>query len=442
MQRAVFEGDPDWLDVLRGAAGCALFVEERQDATVEMDSRGGPPRIDLSRTSGMAVQLPDGLSRFRAGANPADVEALTGSAPERVSGRRWNVERDHESWLGADDAARVLQRLIDATLKLQSGIEIEARWVGFEQRVHVGHDGEIVADRRRGSRIHVRAGLARRGRRSEATAEAVLGPADSGGAEGAARRLSEEIAARVETRLAAASWTSGERRIVFAPGVGGVLLHEVDGHALEADAVLGQISWLGGAAADRSFAGPADLRVLDDPRRGRAPWRFDDEGQPSRATPLVGDGRAVGKLYDRATAARDGRQSTGHGRRSSFRDPVRPRMGCTFLAAGRHDPADALVGIEHGIYVRRMESASTDTRTGSAVFRVTDADRIQHGRLATPLSPHVIALDAADTLVGIDCVADNLVFDTCVGSCVHHGQPLSISVGSPTFRIGLTSVLF
>ena len=117
-------------------------------------------------------------------------------------------------------------------------------------------------------------------------------------------------------------------------------------------------------------------------------------------------------------------------------------MGCTFLAAGRHDPAEALRGIETGIYVRRMEAASTDTRSGRAVFHVTDADRINHGRLAAPLKAHVIVLDAADALASVDRVANDLEFDTCVGSCVHHGQPLSISVGGPTFRIGLTSVLF
>jgi len=31
---------------------------------------------------------------------------------------------------------------------------------------------------------------------------------------------------------------------VFAPGVSGILLHEVVGHALEADAVLAGTSWL------------------------------------------------------------------------------------------------------------------------------------------------------------------------------------------------------
>jgi len=182
--------------------------------------------------------------------------------------------------------------------------------------------------------------------------------------------------------------------------------------------------------------------VLDDPRRGRASWHVDDEGTPARAVPLFREGRVVGRLHDRSTARLEGREPTGHGRRASFREPVRPRMGCTFLAPGRSAPEEAVSGLERGIYVRRMEAAHTDPRTGRAVFRVTDADRIQNGRLVAPLGPHLIRVEGRVALGEIACVARDLAFDVCVGSCVHHGQPLAVSVGSPTFRVGPTSVQF
>ena len=117
-------------------------------------------------------------------------------------------------------------------------------------------------------------------------------------------------------------------------------------------------------------------------------------------------------------------------------------MGCTFLAAGRSGPGEAFQGVEEGVYVRRMEAARTDTRTGSAVFRVTDADRIRNGRLAAPLAPHVMCVEGRTALSSVDCIANDLAFDVCIGSCLHHVQPLSISGGAPTFRIGLMSVLF
>ena len=117
-------------------------------------------------------------------------------------------------------------------------------------------------------------------------------------------------------------------------------------------------------------------------------------------------------------------------------------MGCTFLAPGRFDPTDALKGVERGIYVRRMEAARTDTREGRAVFRVTDADCIRRGRIEGPLAPHLLVVDARAALSSVECVAEDLAFDVCIGSCLHHGQPLAVSVGGPTFRIGSTPVSF
>jgi TldD protein len=450
-----WQGDPAWTEALRHALeapsapeGCLIFLEDRRDASVLLDARADGPSVDLSRTSGVAVHGKDGDLRFRSDPSLLDVERFlrpdrggkeVESPPATDRGSPASGAR-----LPVDGAIRLVEDLVSATQKSQPGAEIRAKWVGFDQRVHVGRLGRgIVADRRGGRRVWLQVDLARRGRAARAVAEAVL--ASDADAVDAARpllqRLSEGGAARVEARLAAEVLPSGEWPVVFAPGVGGVLLHETVGHALEADAVLGRVSWLAGDAG-RPFRGPRQLVVADDPRRGRAAWRVDDEGEPARATALMREGRAVGWLHDRNTARLSGREPTGHGRRSSFRDAVRPRMGCTFLGAGRGEPAEALEGIEDGVYVRRMEAASTDPRTGRALFRVTDADRIRHGRLAAPLAPHVMLVDARAALSSVDRIANDLAFDVCVGSCVHHGQPLSISVGAPTFRIGPTSVLF
>ena len=124
--------------------------------------------------------------------------------------------------------------------------------------------------------------MARSGRADHAVGEAVLRSDRPEAVEPVLRRLAEEVAARVEARLGAETLPGAERPVVFAPGVGGVLIHELVGHALEADAVLGRSSWLA-----QPFTGSAVLRVLDDPRRGRAAWQLDDEGEPARATPCV-----------------------------------------------------------------------------------------------------------------------------------------------------------
>jgi TldD protein len=180
--------------------------------------------------------------------------------------------------------------------------------------------------------------------------------------------------------------------------------------------------------------------VIDDPRRGRAPWRVDDEGEEARVVSLLRGGRVAGELHDRTTAAISERQTSGHGRRSSFREPVHPRMGCTFVAAGPLQPQEVVADVSEAIYVRRMEAGTTDTRTGRSVFRVTDADRLRDGAIDAPLKPHVLIVDGPRALPTIDRIADDLVFDACVGSCHRDGQPLATSVGAPTFWIGLGAV--
>mgnify|MGYP001031149944 CR=1 FL=1 len=104
-------------------------------------------------------------------------------------------------------------------------------------------------------------------------------------------------------------------------------------------------------------------------------------------------------MHDLGTARRAGAAANGHGRRSSFRQRVRPRLGCTYLAAGRRDPAEAFEGLTRGIHVRRIETASVDTGRGLATFRVTDADRIVEGRLEAPLQPFLI--EVSDIAQGI-----------------------------------------
>jgi TldD protein len=309
--------------------------------------------------------------------------------------------------------------------------------VGFRQVIGVARPGgEILMDLRRGARVRLELEAAGpSGRTGKAVEEHVFRPPH---AKSDLDGVMENLAERATARLSARKPATGETVVVLGPGVGGIIVHELIGHALEADTVHRGASAL--AAAPGSIA-PTDVTVVDDPRRGRGAWRRDDEGVECRATPLIEGGRVGGYLHDLATAEGFRRNATGHGRRASFREPVRPRMGCTFLAPGRLEPEEVLEGISSGIYVRRMESASTDSLSGNARFIVTDADGIDQGRPGQPLQPFLLELRASTALPSLDRIGNDLAFDTCVGSCLRDGQPLATSVGAPTFRIGVATVV-
>jgi hypothetical protein len=427
--------------------GLKLFFEARSDLSVEMSSRSGP-----SSTETLQCGLAAGTGRGQSGddnwvslANPSfdDVSRLANVAlnpdaafPAGASGSTQNGTMPAGT---SERAVDWLDRLHREVTRLAPTAQMNSRWVQFDQRMLTGAaDHPPAVDRRLGCRIRAQVWI-EGPHPSAAVSEVILKPAHSGAdqprgpkPEDLARRLVE----RMRQRTRPISPAPGPSVVVLGPGAGGVLVHEIVGHALEADTAL-RGSWL---TFKEGTVAPSDLTIVDDPRRGRAPWRIDDEGKSPAATCLIARGRVQSWLYDRVTAARAAQPQTGHGRRASYREPVRPRMGCTFIAAGRLRPEEVLEGVD-GIYVRRMEAASVDTGSGRATFRVTDGDLLKGGRVQAPLCAHLLRLDAAATLASIDRVADDLTFDTSVGSCQRDGQSIAVSVGAPTIRIGLATVI-
>jgi TldD protein len=156
---------------------------------------------------------------------------------------------------------------------------------------------------------------------------------------------------------------------------------------------------------------------------------------------LVDDGQLVGELNCRRATRTTGQVATGHGRRSSYLVSVAPRMGCTFVAAGENDPDQVLAETGSGVYIRRMAAATTDVAAGHAIFHVTDADRIEGGRVDSPLEPFLLWITLSNTLASLDRPCNDTSFDNCVGTCLKGHQPLAVSVGTPTIRLGLATVL-
>lgn len=438
----------DWEVVLeqalrdsRAAVPPVLFFEERVDLRIEAIA-GRPPDSVHSLWRGLAARGRggEGPVAYRSDPSPEDALRLARLASDPAV-------RHPRAWPRGEPGGRVTPRLpereLEAAIARLTGLlarhhpraEIRARGVAFEQRVVVARAGRPpAADIRRSARLRLACRL--RGAETAAVAEIVL-PRQGEAGPGELERAAEDLARRAEALADAREAPRGQLPVVLAPGIGGVLVHEIVGHALEADRVLAGDSWLG--QFEEPVAHPA-LLVIDDPRRGRAAWRVDDEGEPSRATPLIRDGRVADWLHDLRTARQAGSPPTGHGRCSTYRDPVQPRMGCTFVAPGKSEPDELLRDLRKGIYVRRMEAGTTDPRRGRAVFRATDSDLVRDGRIEAPLRPHLLFVDGARVLAGAGRMANDLAFDSCIGSCHREGQALAISVGAPTMWIGFADV--
>jgi TldD protein len=442
-----------WNQALRDAAGGAdhgshpvrIFLERREDLTVELTADGATSARRTLSSGVSATRIgAGGRMVYRSDPSLGEIERVARAArtdlahPNLSDGADGPRATSEGPDLG-DDPSSAMLRVAERVGRLQPTAQVVGRAVVFEQQIRVAWTGgTLVEDRRRGLRLRFEATLDRRSARSSAAVEAVRPPTAIDLDDSTLDRIALQLSERLEARLHAREPSSGEFDTVFGPGVGGVLVHEIVGHALEADVVLDGRSWL---AAEDGRVAPSELLILDDPRRGRAAWRLDDEGQRARPVPLIRSGHVAGRLHDIGTAARAEQAPTGHGRRASFREPVRPRMGCTFVAAGRWSPEEILNSIGDGVYVRRMEAANIDLSSGRAVFRVTDSDRIVRGKLDAPLHSHLLVVQGRNALSNMNRVADDLEFDTCAGSCVRLGQPLAMSVGAPTICTGRTWVV-
>jgi TldD protein len=425
--------------------GALVFCETREDLVAGLDGEGRS-WIDHTRLRGLSVRgsFGPGRSCHRSDPDPDEAQVLaglvvSGSTPAEVGpaeGQGVVVEDPVGTTLDPEQALGWLGIAIEPVVRQYPQARVRAFWVGHVQVVLVGRpDRGVETDRRDGARLRLEAALP--GAQGLAVVESACGPEP----DATARFLAGELVERTHALRGARRMPSGAWPVVFAPGVGGVLLHEIVGHALEGDVLEGGQSWLSGASQAGSTVAPAGVRVIDDPRRGRSACRIDDEGETARPVALVAGGRVVGRLDDLARAWAGKRAPSGHGRRASYREPVLPRMGCTFLAPGRLEPEEVWADVKDGLYVRRLEAASTDPPTGRAVFRVTDANRIRDGKLDGPLAPLLLQVEAPVALLGLDRVARDLEFDRCTGSCVRDGQALSTSVGGPTCRIGLANVV-
>ncbi len=144
----------------------------------------------------------------------------------------------------------------------------------------------------------------------------------------------------------------GEYPVVLAPYAVADLLAMLNLHGLSARAVQEGRSWLNGRLGQRVL--DARVHIWDDPLSPETlPWPFDGEGVPKARLDLVRAGVPLTPVYDRRTAAAEGRASTGHGLPPGWRD-LGALAAHLFLAPGRASLDDLLATVDRGLFVNRF----------------------------------------------------------------------------------------
>ena len=231
---------------------------------------------------------------------------------------------------------------------------------------------------------------------------------------------------------------SGKVPVVLKRGAGGVLFHEACGHGLEADLVSRDASVFRGQVGEQ-VASPL-VTLVDDGtyRREWGTYGIDDEGNPAQRNTLIENGVLTDYMWDHLRARKEGRPSSGNGRRQTYQHLPMVRMTNTFVLAGEDDPDEIIRQTEYGIYCVQLGGGSVNTATGDFVFGMTEAYMIENGEITEPVRAANLIGNGPETLRLIDAVGND--FDTWAGTCGKDGQSVPVSSGQPTLRVSAMTV--
>jgi len=234
--------------------------------------------------------------------------------------------------------------------------------------------------------------------------------------------------------LSAPQVKGGEYTVVLDPVLAGVFTHEAFGHLSESDFVyendrLRQIMTLG-----RRF-GSNELNIVDNATIAglRGSYKYDDEGVSATKTYLIREGKLVGRLHSRETAAKMKEKPTGNARAIDYRYPPIVRMTNTYIEPRAASFEELIGDIEEGIYVKNWYGGTTSMEMFT--FSAGEAYMIRHGKLAEPLRPVVLTGNVFTTLMNIDGIGNDLQMNQGGGCGKREQVPLPVSNGSPHIRI-------
>jgi TldD protein len=428
-----------------------VFAEDRRSATARFDdgrveevvsgrARGAGIRVVRGDTTGFAHTAELSEAGLRDAADAAASAARSGGAARTVSLEARDAPRPHEIAVlpSAVDKARkveVLARADAAAREVSSAItSVSATYADSQRRIQVANsDGLLTGDEQVRTRLFVQC----------------VATGDTGmqtGYEAPGRTLGfelfdelepEEVARTAATRavrlLDAVPAPSGRFPVVLKRGAGGVLFHEACGHGLEADLVAKDASVFAGRVGT-TVASPS-VTLVDDGAYARewGTYAVDDEGQRAQRNVLIDGGVLTDYMWDLVRARKEGRASSGNGRRQSYQHLPMVRMTNTMLLAGAADPGDIVRDVERGIYCVQLGGGQVNTATGDFVFGVTEAYLIEHGELTAPIRAAQLIGNGPEVLLGVDAVGND--FDTWAGTCGKHGQGVPVSSGQPTLRV-------
>ena len=228
------------------------------------------------------------------------------------------------------------------------------------------------------------------------------------------------IAEEAKALLSAPPCPAGETTLILGAEQLALQIHESVGHAIELDRILGWeaafagTSWLDLAQLGTLQFGSELMNITIDPTIPGAlgSFGFDDEGTPAAPRDAVREGRWVGVLAGRDSAAVAGLDYGGSVRADGWARLPMVRMTNVGLEPGPHTFDEIVAATDDGIFMDTNRSWSIDDRRLNFQFGCEVGYEVKNGKLGRYApQPHVHRDRAA--VLAVDGHA--LVGDRAVG---------------------------
>ncbi|HEV8299233.1 MAG TPA: TldD/PmbA family protein [Acidimicrobiales bacterium] len=442
----------------RGGEFAEVFVEDRRSSSAYLDDgrveeltsghdRGAGIRVVAGDTTGFAHTADLTEAGLRSAAEAAAAAARGGGGGTRtVALEEVHAPRPNNVVIFPADVAKarkveLLTRADHAARAAASGItQVSARYADSRRRILVANSDGLLADDDQ-VRTLFSVSCVATGDTGMQTGRESVGHTigfelfDQYDVEQLARHAAE----RAITKLRARPAPSGSHMVVVGPGGGGVLFHEACGHGLEADLVAKSASVFAGRKGEL-VASP--LVTLVDDGTMAAEWgcfAIDDEGRPAQRNVLIENGVLTDYMWDHLRARKEGRASSGNGRRQSYQHLPMVRMTNTVIANGTEDPAAIVASTERGVYVAQLGGGQVNTATGDFVFGMQEAYLIENGEITEPIREGNLIGNGPQVLRDIEVIGNDFAMGH-PGTCGKDGQGVPVGDGTPTLRVARMTI--
>lgn len=226
-----------------------------------------------------------------------------------------------------------------------------------------------------------------------------------------------EVAKDAKALLHAKAPPAGRMKVLLDPGVTGIFAHESFGHGTEADQFVRDRSYLKPLLGQ--MVGPEYLTLVDNGAHptGWGTIYYDDEGHPAQRTELIKEGRFVGALHDRDTAAALHAKPTGNTRRADFLSRAFVRMTNTYVEPQDWSYEELVAEAKDGVILEHGTSGIEDPQGGQMQFKVKKGHRIEHGKVTDLVSSMALSGGVLDFLKSIQGIGDPKGFEISPGYC-------------------------